>query len=71
MTKEQKFFVFFLFLIVVYFNAVLFPLGFGGEARLRYHVEPFMFLLAGFGCIISFSMLSKKQIRKSNIKEIQ
>lgn len=48
LVDHKKILISFLFLTVVYYGIILAPLGFGVEARLRYHVEPLMFLLASF-----------------------
>jgi len=42
---------------IFYYNLTVAPLGFGMEARLRYHVEPFMFLLSSFGFVTLYNLI--------------
>ncbi|MDO8555215.1 MAG: glycosyltransferase family 39 protein [bacterium] len=46
---QKRMFVLFLFLVIFYYNFTSMVLGFGVEGRLRYNVEPIMYLLAVFG----------------------
>ena len=59
---QKRIFVLFLFLVIFYYNFTSMVLGFGVEGRLRYHVEPIMYLLAASGlyAVCRFLKLCKK-----------
>jgi hypothetical protein len=55
--SEIRVLILLIFATIVYYNLTLAPLGFGVEARLRYHVEPLMFLLSSFGFITLYNLV--------------
>lgn len=55
--RNKRILILLLGFTILYYNLTAAPLGFGMEARLRYHTEPLMFLMASFGFLILYNSI--------------